>query len=652
MLFKDLRDFIELLDTRGELIRVTDPVSPDLEIACIADRMSKLPPEHNKALLFENVRGSTMPVLINAFGSAKRLNIMAGTSGYKAMTSKLSGFLEVLQTPRRNLVEKLEALPMLRDVARCFPTYVKRAPCQENIWRGEAVDLTRIPILKCWPEDAGHFVTFPLVFTKDPIDGKRNCGMYRLQRYDKNTLGFHCHTHHTGADHIRKARARGQQRLELAVVIGAAPAVTFSAVVPLPPGLDEMIFAGFLNEAPVPMVKCLTVDQEVPASAEIVLEGYVDVDERRREGPFGDHTGHYSLADDYWVFHVTCVTTRSSPIYHATVVGPPPQEDSHMAKAIERLFLPLMQQPIHEVVDYSLPFEGVAHNLMLTTIDKSYPGQGKKVAHAVWGLGQAMFTKVHIVGDDSMPKVTQHAEWARRIARRMDVARDIEFVLGPAETLDHASRDLYFSSKVSVDVTKALANEPERAPFPEALATPSDQEIFARLNAIESRITRVRTPWQGEWRHLLLIALDKCGASAEGNEPEAGQADTRHLTAISAHDVVRRIWQEFPELPCAQRIVVFDADEELNDLPRLTWLALSNIDPERDMVFDLTVTTEFGRQTVKRHPRRIGIDATTKGPVDGFARRWPKEQKHPSELIDQLERRFAFLNVRSDADAN
>lgn len=654
MPYRSMSEFIDALDRAGELIRIPLECDPVLEIPCIADRISRLDQAGNKALLFEKVTGSSMPILMNAFGSEKRLSMMAGVEDYAGMTAKLSGFLEVLQTPRKNLVEKIKALPVLRDVARCFPKYVKRAPCQEIVLTGDQIDLEAIPILKTWPEDGGHFVTMPLVFTKDPIDGKRNCGMYRIQRYDKTTTGFHCHTHHTGADHIRKAKKLGRDKLEIAICIGAAPSVAFSAVVPLPPGLDEMIFAGFLNDSPVPMVKCKTIDQEVPASAEIVLEGYVNVDERRLEGPFGDHTGFYSLADNYWVFNCTAVTMRKNPVYHATVVGPPPQEDSHMAAAIERLFLPLMQQPLPEVEDYHLAFEGVAHNLMQARIKKSYPGQGRKVAHSVWGLGQAMFTKAICVGDHTTPAFTDYNDYAKYMAKHVDVANDIQTVVGPTETLDHATPAIYLGSKVSVDLTEKYPSEAARAKIPQASDTPDDATILAALRERVQGVTNVRSPWSGADRHLLLVALDKRAERNATSErypntakraPEPGVVDTRHLTGSNARQVVSALWELFPELAAAQRVIVFDAGEDLADGSRLVWKLLANIDPDRDISFDWSFEERDGVKTPVKHPRRIGIDATSKGPADGFFRKWPAEQAWPEELLERVGKRWEDMGL-------
>ncbi|MBI3987983.1 MAG: menaquinone biosynthesis decarboxylase, partial [candidate division NC10 bacterium] len=314
-----------------------------------------------------------------------------------------------------------------------------------------------LPIIQCWPQDAGRYITFPLVITKDPETGVRNVGTYRMQVFDGRTTAMHWHTHKGGAAHFRKAKRLGK-RMEVAVAIGCDPATTFAATLPLPDGVDELLVAGFLRKRSVELVKCETIDLEVPANTEIVLEGYVDPEELRLEGPFGDHTGFYSLADSYPVFHLTCLTHRRDPIYQTIIVGRPPQEDCWMGRAIERIFLPLMRKQLPEVIDFHMPFEGVFHNLMIVSIDKQYPGHARKVMHAIWGLGQAMFTKVIVVvdGDTDVRDLSQ-VTW--RVLNSIDPERDIQFVLGPVETLDHASRFPLYGSKMGIDGTRKWKGE-------------------------------------------------------------------------------------------------------------------------------------------------------------------------------------------------
>lgn len=449
MMPADLREWIRVLDDAGELKRVTALVDPHLEMCEIVDRVSKA---GGPALLFERVVGSELPVFINAFGSRRRMLLSLGVDSYDSIADRLAGLLD--QQAPTGLLDKLKMLPKLAELGSFFPKTVKSAPCQDVVMMGDEVDLTKLPVLTTWPQDGGPFLTYPLCVTKDPNSGNRNLGTYRCQVFDKRTTGFHTHLHKDAKRHLLNADGR----LPVAVAIGADPATCFASVLPAPPDLDELLIAGFLRRQAVPLVPCKTVPLEVPASAEIVLEGWVDASELRREGPFGDHTGYYSLADDYPLFHVDCVTHRKDPIYHATVVGRPPMEDSWIAEGIERILLPILQKTLPEVLDYRMPFEGVAHNLMLVKIRKQYPGHARKVMHALWGLGQAMFTKVIVVCDADVD-IHNDSEVAWKVLNHIDPERDFEFVLGPIETLDHASRLPNFGSKVGIDGTRKWPEE-------------------------------------------------------------------------------------------------------------------------------------------------------------------------------------------------
>lgn len=465
MSLDSLRDWIRALDEAGELVRVRAEVDPRLEIAEITDRVSKEQGAANRALLFEKVKGSAMPVLINAFGSRRRCALALGVERIEEHADRLRGLLE--QAPPEGLLEKIRMIPRLAEVGAWFPKKVSSAPCQEVVWEGADVDLGRLPVLTTWPQDAGPFVTFPLCVTEDPETGRRNVGTYRLQVFSRNETGFHTHLHKDARRHLGKAASRGE-KVPVAVVIGADPATCFASVVPAPPDVDELIIAGFLRRKPVPLVKCRTVPLEVPATAEIVLEGWVDPRELRREGPFGDHTGFYSLADDYPVFRVTCMTMRKDAIYHTTLVGRPPQEDCWMTEAIERLLLPVLQKALPEILDYRMPFEGVAHNLMLVKIRKQYPGQAQKVMSALWGLGQAMFTKVIVVVDEDVD-IHDDSEVAWKVLNHIDPQRDLQFMMGPVETLDHASRAACFGSKVGIDATRKWKEEGFTRDWPDAI---------------------------------------------------------------------------------------------------------------------------------------------------------------------------------------
>jgi 4-hydroxy-3-polyprenylbenzoate decarboxylase len=460
MPYDDLRDFVRALDKSGELKRIPFEVDPHLEITEFADRSVK---QGGPALLFEKPKGD-IPVLINAFASMRRMEI-----ALEATPDDVAGRIVELIEMRKpeGFLGKLKMLPKLADLAAIFPKTVSTGPCKENV-RRDNFSLDQLPILHCWPQDGGRFITLPMVFSRNPDTGKRNCGCYRLQVFDSRTTGMHWQTHKQGAEHYRRMQHHGRKRMDVAVAIGADPATMYSAILPLPPDLDEMMIAGFLRGKPVEMVKCETNDLEVPANSEIVLEGYVELGELRREGPFGDHTGFYSLADDYPVFHVTCVTHRKNPIYATTIVGPPPMEDFYMGKAIERIFLPLMRLQLPEVRDIAMPAEGIFHNLILVAIRKSYPGHARKVMHSIWGTGQAMFSKVIVVVDEGV-NVQDVREVAWKALNNIDPERDIEFVHGPIDSLDHSSRLANYGSKMGIDATRKWPEEGFTRPWPDVI---------------------------------------------------------------------------------------------------------------------------------------------------------------------------------------
>ena len=522
MAYDDLRDWIKALDRAGELKRIRTEADPILEITEIADRVSKSKDKDQqgtvggKALLFENLKGYPgSQLLINQFGSARRMRLALEVDALDEVAVRIRAFMDV-KSPQ-GFLDKVKMLPMLAEMGKFFPKAVATGPCKEVIKR-DTFSLLDFPILQCWPQDGGRFITLPCVITRDPKTGKRNVGMYRMQVYDERTAGMHWQRQKVAAehyrDHIRQsvpndggtgalARAavdimarssggamlapgdRPSGKMEAAVAIGTEPALTFSAIVPAPPDVEEYIVAGFLRQKPVELVKCETVDLEVPADAEIILEGYVNLDELRIEGPFGDHTGFYSLQDQYPVFHVTCITHRKDPIYAATIVGKPPQEDAWMGKAVERIFLPLMKLTIPELVDINLPIEGVFHNLMLVSIRKSYPGQARKVMNAIWSLGQAMFTKVIIVVDEDCD-VQDVGEVVLRVANNIDPERDIQFTLGPVDSLDHSARLPNYGSKMGIDATRKWKAEGFDRPWPAMIEM--DRATKARVDAIWAKL--------------------------------------------------------------------------------------------------------------------------------------------------------------------
>ena len=550
MAYEDLRDWISALEKSGELKRIREEVSPELEITEITDRVSKAGNKGTRArgnhgqpagigasgtkeqyepggpaLLFENVKGFPgHKVLMNQFGSERRMAMALGVERLDEIAERINGLMNV-KAPS-GLFDKLKMLPQLGALTSAFPKTVpaKDAPCKEVILK-DNFDLNAFPILKCWPYDGGRFITLPCVHTRDPRNGKRNIGMYRMQVYDGQTTGMHWQRQKVAAEHYREAmRAQAAagstgdsksarvaamaesaggavaipdgpiggipqvvmgnlkgSRLEVAVAIGTEPATTFSAIVPAPPEVEEFMIAGFLRGKSVEIVKCETVDLEVPASAEIVLEGYVELGELRSEGPFGDHTGFYTMTDEYPVFHLTCITHRKNPIYAATIVGKPPMEDAWMGKAVERIFLPAMKLTIPEIVDINLPVEGVFHNLMLVSIKKSYPGQARKVMSAIWSLGQAMFTKCIVVVDEDCD-VQDIGEVVLRVTNNIDPERDIQFTLGPIDSLDHSSRMPNYGSKMGIDATRKWKAEGFERPWPAMIEM--DAATKAKVDAI------------------------------------------------------------------------------------------------------------------------------------------------------------------------
>ena len=525
MAYDDLRDWIAALDRAGELRKIRTEVDPILEITEITDRVSKMPAKNNggrasspggPALLFQNIKGHPgAQVLINQFGSARRMDLALEVETLDEVADRIRQFMDV-KSPQ-GFLDKVKMLPMLAEMGKFFPKTVSTGPCKEVI-RRDNFSLDEFPILQCWPKDAGRFITLPCVVTRDPKTGKRNVGMYRMQVYDGGTTGMHWQRQKVGAEHYRErmraaadedradkgrvgtgapARPAGQSpaataraavdimarssggslipegdrptgKMEVAVAIGTDPAITFSAIVPAPPDVEEYLIAGFLRQKPVELVKCETVDLEVPATSEIILEGHVNLDELRTEGPFADHTGFYSLEDLYPVFHLSCITHRKNPIYSTTIVGKPPMEDGWMGKAVERIFLPLMRLTIPEIVDINLPVEGVFHNLMIVSIKKSYPGQARKVMNAVWSLGQAMFTKCILVVDEDV-NVQDIGEVTLKVLNHIDPERDIQFMLGPVDSLDHASRLPNYGSKMGIDATRKWASEGFTRPWPDEI---------------------------------------------------------------------------------------------------------------------------------------------------------------------------------------
>lgn len=520
MAYTDLRQFIKALEDAGELITITAPVSAELEIAEITDRVSKSKDGNNKALLFTNVKGYDIPVLINAFGSMKRICMALEVGNLNDIAARIKALIKP-KVPE-TFLEKLALLPTLVELGKFPPKLIHtEAPCQEVVITDPSQTmLNKLPIITCWPEDAGPFVTLGTVITRDPKTAIRNLGIYRLQKYGNALTGMHWHKHHDGARHFEEQRRIGENenikktktgkideppnygtffsaaesqthsvnpaaalnfapsekssnKLEVAIALGCDPAVTYAASAPLPPDIDELLFAGFLRQSPVRLTKCKTIDLEVPANAEIILEGYVDQNELKEEGPFGDHTGFYSLSGLFPVFHITAITHRRNPIYQTTIVGKPPQEDCYLGKATERIFLPLVQMLVSEIVDMNLPWEGVFHNCAIVSIDKRFPGHARKVMSAIWGLGQLMFTKFIIVVDKDID-VHNLSEVALNVFGNTDPKRDTMFAEGPLDILDHSSPIFGYGSKIGIDATRKWKAEGFNRDWPKPIEMDKD----------------------------------------------------------------------------------------------------------------------------------------------------------------------------------
>jgi 4-hydroxy-3-polyprenylbenzoate decarboxylase len=603
MAYPDLQSFISKLEQSGELVRIKTYVSPHLQISEITDRVCK---SGGKALLFES-NGTPFPLLINAMGSEKRMCMALGVDSLDDTADQITGLLEDLMTPRSSFFSKLSLLPTLAGVASFMPGHKPgRGACQEVVM--DAPDLTKLPVLTCWPFDGGPFITFPVVHTRHPETGQRNVGMYRMQVFGPDKTGMHWHLHKNSAAHYREYKRLGQ-KMPVAVVLGGDPVYTYCATAPLPENIDEYLLAGFLRKKKVELVKCLTSDLEVPADADFVLEGYVDpAEELLWEGPFGDHTGFYSLADYYPAFHVTCITHRKNAVYPTTIVGIPPQEDKWLGKATERIFLPLIKlSSLPEIEDMAMPDEGVFHNIVLVKIKKTYPGQAQKVMSSLWGAGQMMFNKILVVTDSDVD-LNNRGEVARLICERVHPVDDVIFSRGPVDVLDHSSSRFALGSKIGLDATAKLPGE-----------TPHLLSVLHHFNdkhpALSEFITNISLIRQG--MPVLIVGMDKSKSD------------------------IRKVHQQLYDSSALEGIrwVVYTDPEAAGiRIPDIVWLAAGNIDPVRDCFY------ATGANAGVQGP--MAIDGTAKsGEADGFQRQWPNVLVMDAKTIAEVDALWDSLGL-------
>lgn len=577
-MFKSLREYADFLEAHGELVRVKEFVDPVYEITEYTDRMSKLP-DGGKAILFENT-GTQFPVLTNMMGSTKRILYTLGANSFEEITERIDALMGEAMAPRKGMMDKLKLLPTLAQAAKWLPKEFKRGvpPCQEVIQAKPT--LSRLPILKCWPQDGGRFITFPLVHTNDPVTGMRNVGMYRMQVFTENSTGMHWHKHKTGARHYEDFKG---DRMPVTVCLGGDPVYTYAATAPLPEGIDEYLLAGFLRGKGVELTKCLTNDIMVPADCDFVIEGYVNKNEAKVvEGPFGDHTGFYSLADLYPTFHITCISHRKDAIYPATVVGVPPQEDKYIAIATEKIFLSPIKFAIGpEIEDMYLPEEGVGHNFAILKIKKRYPGQAVKIAHAMWGAGQMMFNKILAVVDGDID-IRDHKALAEHIARNYNPKRDTYFSRGPLDVLDHTAPVCGFGGKMCIDATVKLPEE-------EGL-------LSGGGNAANKRFVKFIHP---------------ANPNADINTPEGN---------------------EIPVPDDALVAVILDPHFPLDDTYHNLWLLGGNVDPIRDCRFERAPDGS----------RVLVMDARNKRNLKGFSRQWPDIVESAPEIKEKIDKIFTL----------
>jgi 4-hydroxy-3-polyprenylbenzoate decarboxylase len=581
MAYKDLSRFLSDLEKRNLIDIIDVEVDPELEITEIADRVSK---KFGKALKFNNVKGSEFPLVINTLGTYERLNLGLGVESLDDIAEEIEDYLDL--SAYVTLKGKIKAIPKLAPLPFIFPKKVGKAPCQEVV---EEPNLDKLPIIKCWPQDGGKYITLPLVFTKDPENGQQNVGMYRLQVFDKKTTGMHWHLHKDGREIYEKYRKLGK-RMPVSVALGCDPATIYAATAPLPKMIDEMIFAGYLRKKPVELVKSVTNDIYVPANAEFILEGYVDLDELRLEGPFGDHTGYYSLSDMYPVFHIEKITRKERPIYPTTIVGKPPMEDCYLGKATERIFLPLMKMQCPEIVDIDFPLEGVFHNCAIVSIKKAFPLHANKVLYSLWGLGQMMYTKNIVIVDEGV-NVHDYNEVLKEIIKNVTYENHLLITEGPLDALDHASDRPHQGYRLGIDACKKLDKESKGKAL--------------NLNDFDRLINGENSP----------VKIIKY------NKKENDKTVKEYLNEISSEE------NKF--------LIVVDDWIDNKDLSTVAWKIFNNIDPKRDTVIKMRNDDSLF----------VGIDATRKGEDPGFKRNWPDDIEMTTKIIELVDKRWPEYGI-------
>ena len=607
MAYRNLQHFIEVLEQNNELVRIKEYVNPDLEISEITDRISKS--DFNKALLFENT-GFDFPVLINSMGNKRRMELALGVNDLDDISNDIESLFKTLMKPKDNILEKLSMLPKLSQIASWMPKVKNgKGECQDVVLMNP--DMTKLPVLKCWPQDGGRFITLPVVNTKDPISGIRNTGMYRMQVFEKDLTAMHWHKHKVSARHFNEYKKLGK-KMPVAVVLGGDPAYTYAATAPLPDNVDEYMLAGFLRKKKVELVKCITQpDMEVPADADFVSEGYVDpAEEMIWEGPFGDHTGYYSLADWYPKFHITCITHRKNAVYPATIVGIPPQEDAWIGKATERIFLaPIKMTMIPEIVDMELPMEGVFHNLTIVKIKKDFAGQALKVMNAMWGAGQMMFNKILVVVDGDVD-IHDYAAVAKYVSEHCNPSSDVYFSQGPMDVLDHSCSKMGFGGKMCIDGTKKFEEEKiiEIVAGFELLATNELQKNILQ-NFVEIKNCNLDLV-----KHKISVAIFSVTKNRKN-----------HIKELAAKI------SSLEEMKSIKTFIFVDANIDISSIADVLWRACNNADARRDIFID---------------SEKLIIDGTTKTKAfDNFDRDWPNILIHDDATIKSVDEKWSKLGL-------